>query len=632
MKVRPCLPCLQARPAGGGVRGLLDAVAALKVEYKSDKDNDFVAQDVAELGKYGLEAEKPASLRIEIKRAPGGPDAASRGALASGSATLLVGNKTDDKGEKFFARLASEKNIVKIAAKALEPITGVLDNPAALRDRDLVHMDPRTVDAIDINNGATLLKLRQPAASREALASGWKLYRESVPSQKVDSQAVIKLLMALAAKRQVKDFPDPKSSDSDLQLDKPSTIVSLWTDGIDRETKKEEKKDAEAKKDGKKDGEKKDDKKEAEKKPADAEPKLKSDKPTIKLTFGKRNSEKGTVVVKRETTDGTTLLTVPDSLLDLARAEAVAYLDRDLPSFVDGLDQTQDVARLVLKRPGETWEVEKETKDGKTSWKLKQPKELTGQLADAKTVEIILARLKQLHAEKWLKEKPSESDLAQYGLASPPIEATVVVTKDGKPQEHVYRFGKETEDKKSIHARLGGREAVFLVRSEELLLALQDELRDRKVLTFDQAKVRGLALSGWKSLYKDTGATLDLERKADKTWTVKAAPAGFKLDGTKTDAFLTSLAHLQLIRFVKGGAKDEYGLGEATRALKITITVEGEKTPATLIIGKLNAGAKAYYAQSSNLAGAVFLLPQDRFSKLFEPIEKGGGADYFSKK
>jgi hypothetical protein len=51
------------------------------------------------------------------------------------------------------------------------------------------------------------------------------------------------------------------------------------------------------------------------------------------------------------------------------------------------------------------------------------------------------------------------------------------------------------------------------------------------------------------------------------------------------------------------------------------LTVEGEKAPLTLTIGKLDPNEKAYYAQSSNLPGDVFLLPQSAFEKRLSGVK-----------
>ena len=66
---------------------------------------------------------------------------------------LLIGKKADDKGEQLYARLAHSKNVVKVAAKNVDRLSKVVENPAVLRNRDLVQLDTSRVDAIDVQLG-----------------------------------------------------------------------------------------------------------------------------------------------------------------------------------------------------------------------------------------------------------------------------------------------------------------------------------------------------------------------------------------------------------------------------------------------------------------------------------------------
>src|SRR5207237_315574 len=130
-----------------------------------------------------------------------------------------------DKGDKLYARLENEKNIVKVPAKKVEALFRVVENPSVLRNRDLTQIDTAKVDAIDVRpNDRDLVKLRKAGQPTD-----WKLF-DSGTAQEADSSAVQGLLTALTAKRQVKDFPESSKSDADLGLDKPSAVVSLWVE------------------------------------------------------------------------------------------------------------------------------------------------------------------------------------------------------------------------------------------------------------------------------------------------------------------------------------------------------------------------------------------------------------------
>ncbi len=128
-----------------GVRDLVSDADNLRV----DSNADFVANAVTDLAKYGLESNKPERLRIEIQRKKGG-DQTTEEAKEPVARVLLVGKKVDDKGEKLYARLDSESNVVRVPAKNIDAIARVAENPSALRNRDLTDIDQSKTDAIDI--------------------------------------------------------------------------------------------------------------------------------------------------------------------------------------------------------------------------------------------------------------------------------------------------------------------------------------------------------------------------------------------------------------------------------------------------------------------------------------------------
>jgi hypothetical protein len=582
-----------------GVRDLLTDLDNLRVEASAD----FAADNVTDFAKYGLEASKPERLRVEIERKPSG---GSTGEEKKEPVTrvLLIGKKADDKGEKLYARLEGESSVVRLPAKNIESISKVAENPAVLRNRDLVDIDQAKTDAIDIQAAGSLVKLRKPLAT-------WQLY-EGATAKNADDPSVQELLRALTAKRQVESFPDP-SKEKELGFDKPTAVVSLWVDGLKKEEakKEEEKQSKDAKSESKK----------TEKK--ETEPHLKDAKPTVKLTFGKKDNN--AVYVRRESGNDKAIVAVPATLLSKVDQGRLAYLDRTLPSF----SENADVAGLLLERGGQTFDIEKEKKDDKTPgvWKLKQPKDLAGRTANAVNLDNIVAELRGLHTDKLVSDKASPAALEEYGLKSPALKATVKVKdKDGKKSEDwTYFFGKETPDKAGRYAKESKSELIFVVKPS-VVEVLGAELQDPTVFHFDPDKVKSVKVVGWKEAVGYT-FTLELEQKSPNTWTAKS-PADFRLDSEQAEAFTVDLSHLKATRFIgrQASAKPEYKLAPADRTLQIELTLEGEKSPLTLTIGALDAKEKGYYAQSSTLPKDVFLIAQDQFEKL------ASGFKYFSKK
>jgi hypothetical protein len=637
----------ETRPTG--VRGLLQALQGLRVEYtpepekkpepdkkkgsKKDADkkfeeekrvNDFVADNVSDLAKYGLEKDKPATLRVEITRTKGGLSGGdSKEPVKDG---LLIGKK-DQKGDKYYARLESENNVVLLPAKNVDPILKLADKPEELRNRDLVQLDQPKVDAVNIDNASALIKLRQADE-----AGRWKVFDSAGKPMDAASPAVSTLLSALTAKRQIKEFVDANKKDADLGLDKPAATISVWVEGIQKEEKKadekkdedkDEKKDdkAEAKKDEKKEA-KKEDKKE-EKKDPNAEPKLKdASKPTVRLAFGK--VENDVVYVRREQGGEAIRVTVPKAVLDKVKQDRLAYIQPQLPT----LPFTEEAARVELVHGGQTFEVEKEKKDEKSAavWRFKQPKDLAGRTADAKKVQDAIDEVGRLHATKLVAEKASDSALVQYGLHPPQVKVTVSVrpkdSKDTKTEDWVLLVGKETEDKFNVYAQLHSprkedqekRDWVVVV-SKSIQDALQADLQDTGVFSFDASKVKSLKLVGWQDVVGNP-FTIDLEKK-DGKWVVKT-PSGFNPDATQVDNFVTTLSSLKAERFLtpRTGPKPEHKLDLKDGALKVEVTLEGDKEPShKLTIGGPDPDGKAYYAESNKPAETVFLVPKDRFEK-----------------
>ncbi len=344
-----------------GVQGLLSALDAIRVE--SDKDFETPGKNVF--------PESKALLRVEVQHA-------EEGGKARPPEVLLVGDKVGGKSEEYYARLASDDAVVRVAARNVEAVLEVLKKPDSLRSRDVAQIEPNRPDVVRVSRGA---KLADVTTLFRARGDEWKVVAGSL-RHRANEQAIQGadgLLTAVQGKGKVLTFIDVSDAkqgaakDKELGLDAPVAEVAIWIDGLDTDTpKKEEKKDDKAKKDDKKekkdDKAKKEDKKEEKK---DEEPRLKAGaKPALKLTFARKDDKKDTTVyVKRETADGIiSRVSVPASVLDkLLPAEGpLAYLATNLATF-----RAADVMKLELKLPGRTFVAMREQpkkdekKDGK---------------------------------------------------------------------------------------------------------------------------------------------------------------------------------------------------------------------------------------------------------------------------
>jgi hypothetical protein len=356
--------------------------------------------------------------------------------------------------------------------------------------------------------------------------------------------------------------------------------------------------------------------------------------PTVRLTIGKQDKDRGLVYVLREVAGEKepTLLLVKDKeggkegLVDRVTPGPLAYLDRKVPVWSTA--EGSQIKQLTLTRNGETITLKSEKSGEVNVWKFDAPKELQGRQADTYAVNDILFAVQRLTPLRVAAEKANDKQLESFGLKPAQVEVAVTVApKDGKEEKYVYWFGKETPDKSGVFAKSDRGDFVY-VAPPAILTTLQAELQDKTIFTFDADKVHGLKLTGWKS-FVGSPQTLELERISKSSWKAKSppSPAGFEVEASVAEAFLHTLAGLRTTKFLKGAPSPEYGLDAKTNPdlLTIEINMEGEKAPLTLTVGKPNSADKAYYATVGNVKDQVLVLPEDAFKRA---LEKPG---YFAK-
>jgi len=576
----------------GGVNGVLSNLSNIRVVYTDEKSNDYVADEATDLAKYGLDPAKDRVLKISILRnvTEKSTDLGKPGATREVPVTLLVGLGKKE-GEKYFAALdGPKKNIVKIAAKEIEPLVKLLDNPGALREKTLVKTGGGRIDAFDVENAKGKLEFRRVDGQV------WKLYRpgQNTPTE-LDQAAVDQLVSQFTQKDAVKSFVDGAPKDPEVGLDKPQATVSLWVDGISPSEKKDPKSED----------------KKVEPKATEDKPKLKGAEPKFRLLFGK--TEGPLVVVRRTGGTDPLLAKVASNLLDLANRGSIAYLDKSIPSFAPGSpDPTENITRIKIVRAGKTVEVEREKNDA--PWKFVAPKEQVGLTVSGNTLRGIVGTLNALRALSIASEKAAEPQLDKdFGLKTPSTQVTITTGKDKEAKTWDYSFGKESPDKLGVFAKQGWRDLVFVV--DKMTPSILDtEIAETTLFpNVDIKKVETIKLTGWQPV---TGSpfVLDLQRK-DGKWQAKT-PANFAIDNAKVEKFLVDLVNQRAEKFVTfaGPIKPEQNLDPAKGALKIEFNLSGDKETRMLTLGK--AEGEFLLATSSKPAGAVFTVRK----AVFDPV------------
>lgn len=562
-----------------GVRPLLTFLTGLS----ATGPEDFI-ESPGPLDTYGLKADDPNLIRVELTPKTGSPD------------VLLIGKKVDDKAApgKVYAKAPNDPAVMKLPADRLDALVKTVADPNDMRDRTLVpETKKEQIDAVDVDAGGSAVKLRRVAvgAARE-----WVLYGGPTDPQ-IAAPAAGDLITALTQPRAAKEV---LTAPNDVAFAPPEVkaTVKLWYDGT--EPAKEEKKD-----------DKKDEKKD---KPAlPPEPKLKTGDPAVTLIFGK--TEGDIVYVRRRTAAGQTDMKLPASVLGTVARGRLAYLNPAPKGFA-----TNTATRVAFNRGAEQFELVKDEKPDPQyptgKWTFAKPDRLKGQAADSiKVLNDILTPLATQTASQAAAEAPTPEQLKSFGLdpAAPVVRATVTLnTPDDK--ERVYLFGNETPDKQAVYAYQPGRKPiVFTVPKFVTDRLATADLRDLTLYRIDPAKVTAVRFYGWKQA---AGKPVEyaFERKG-KGWETKKSPAPFDADPAKLDALLAALAAPKPVRSTGMGQAPEHGfdLAGAKNALEIDLTVEGRPRPIVLNIGNETDDGQNYFVACSEKPDEIMVLPGFQF-------------------
>ncbi|MGD0015317.1 MAG: DUF4340 domain-containing protein [Bryobacteraceae bacterium] len=181
------------------------------------------------------------------------------------------------------------------------------------------------------------------------------------------------------------------------------------------------------------------------------------------------------------------------------------------------------VARIDIRQAGGSTALERRA--GK--WELTAPQPLT---ADLEPVGAMLSTLSALTAVRIVEEVPA--DLAQYGLASPPVQLKVT-QKDGRIRQ-VF-IGDETPTADGFYARVDGDPRVFMIAgyAKTTLDRSANDLRDKRLLTFDPGRLTRLELAA-------KGQSLEFGRSSQNEWQI-LRPKPLRADGGQVEELVRRL-------------------------------------------------------------------------------------------
>ncbi len=158
----------------------------------------------------------------------------------------------------------------------------------------------------------------------------------------------------------------------------------------------------------------------------------------------------------------------------------------DAPPKLLEIPEDQFTRIEIKRRDGAVAVVERQA----SGWRLTAPKTLP---VDSLAVQAVVTSLALVSSEQVVDEKPA--DLMQYGFASPQLEVSIG-RKDGKT--HKLLIGADTPLGTSVYAQVAGDPRLYTVSTATrgAIDKVWQDLRDRRMLTFYDAKLRSVELNG----------------------------------------------------------------------------------------------------------------------------------------
>lgn len=270
------------------------------------------------------------------------------------------------------------------------------------------------------------------------------------------------------------------------------------------------------------------------------------------------------------------------------RKPATSSLTSAAESSPKILDVTPaDVSGITISKTGTPVLTLSKNEAGK--WQITAPKPLP---ADQDSVSTLLSNLSPLNSDRLLEEKAA--DLNAYGLAKPAVE--ISLTEKNRKSEDLL-LGDDTPTGSGTYAAVKGDPRVFIVASYHKtgLDKTENDLRDKRLLTFDSEKLSRVELTGKKQ-------TIELARSKDQWQILKPKP--LRADQSAVEDLVRSLGDAKMeLSATEDEKKDVSAFNSGTPVATAKLTdVAGT---AELEVRK---NKDDYYAKSSAVAGVYKVL------------------------
>jgi len=280
------------------------------------------------------------------------------------------------------------------------------------------------------------------------------------------------------------------------------------------------------------------------------------------------------------------------------KAAEAAKPPTDAPPKILALTEG-DITKIALKKRG-AGETDLEKTNGK--WQITEPKPYP---ADVDAASQLASSVANVSGDRVVEDKAT--DLAAYGLTSPSMEVDIT-GKGGKVSKLL--IGDDTPTNGGSYAMLQGDPRLYTVASyvKTGVDKSVNDLRDKRLLTFDQDKLSRVELAAKKQ---------DIEFGRDKDHWQIVKPKPYRADGTQVDEMLRKLKDAKMDLAVSEDDAKKAAAAFASGTPVATVKLTDPSGTQQLEVRK---NKDDYYAKSSAVPG-VFKVAADLGTGLDKSVD-----------
>ena len=269
------------------------------------------------------------------------------------------------------------------------------------------------------------------------------------------------------------------------------------------------------------------------------------------------------------------------------------------PKLVD-IPEAQVQAIDLKKKDGSTLTIERQ--NGK--WAITSPQALA---ADQDGVNSVASSLSPVSADSVVEDKPP--DISKYGLNAPSLTVTIR-EKNGKSDQLV--FGDDVPAGSLVYARVGSDPKVYAVSSsvKSSLDKSANDLRDKRLLTFDQNHLTSIELVSGKS-------DIAFGKNNANEWQI-IKPQSYRADNFQVEELLRKLTDAKMD--IAGSSEDAKKTGAAYDSGQPVSIAKATDSAGTQSL-EVRKNKDDYYAKSSVVPG-VFKVSSDLGKELEKSLEE----------